>query len=441
MSQENSFLDFLPDFLPIEYLSTPGAFSRNSKLSVKETISFICTLVSGGLNGGIRQHLSNFLINNSNVKTLDISNACRTRYKIKSSAFEQMFKEVVNFLYQNWDSAKYQFVNRNVFAVDGSKVTLPSSENLKISFDEKSMNFENGSHYFPQCMVTTFYDVFRKIPVKRTVQPYASNERTEFIDNLDELPENAILVVDRGYWGYEVFYHIIEKSTHDIVARMPSISCFKEVDEFSLSDKNEDIVTINPPASFLQKFNNGESKIETPTPITLRLIRYTPVNGTEEIILATTLLDSEKYSSKGIADLYWDRWQVELFYRDEKTYVETAKFHSKKKQGILQELFASVLMFAVTRYHIYKEEKKEKRIKSNGVPQFFSAITNFTQNLLKFSTLPKDEANLHYKRVILILCGVGRYRKQEKRKSKPRVTKSAPNKWIKGRQGRMKKLE
>ncbi len=434
----SSFLNFLPESLPAEHLSTPGAFSRNSKLSIKETISFICTLVSGGLNGGIRQHLSNFLITNSNVKTIDISNACRTRYKIKYSAFEQIFKEVVDFTYQNWDSPEYQFVNRNVIAVDGSKFVLNSSEELKNSFDKKSMNFESGSHYFPQCMVTTFYDVYRKIPIKRTVQPYASSERVELLKGLNELPQNAIIVVDRGYWGFEVFSEIIKHKSHDVVARMSASGSFKEVDQFSASDKKEDIVTINATRSFLEKTGTPEIKDGSPAPIKLRLIRYIPENGTKEIILATTLLDSEKYPSKEIAKLYWDRWQVELYYRDEKCYVEAAKFHSKKKAGILQELFASVLMSVITRYHIYKEELK-KEVK--GVPQQLNTITNFTLNLLKFSSLPKIEAESHFKRVMAIICGIGRYYEQKIRPPKPRVTKSAPSKWIKGRQKKMRKIE
>lgn len=438
MSQNDYFLDFLPESLPVEFLSTPGAFSRNSKLSVKETISFICTLVSGGLNGGIRQHLSNFLINNSNLEIIDISNACRTRYKIKHTAFEQMFKEVVNFTYKNWNSSKYQFVNRNVIAVDGSKFSLNSSDELKRSFDKKSMNLENGSHYFPQCMVTTFYDVYRKIPIKRTVKPFASCERTELVENLSELPQSSIIVVDRGYWGYESFYYIIKNSTHDFVARMPSTGSFKKVDEFSASNKKEDIVTIDATSRFLKKVLNEEAGVESLTPITVRLIKYIPKDGTEEIILATSLLDSKKYHSDEIAKLYWDRWQVELYYRNEKCYVEAAKFHSKKKEGVLQELFASVLMSVITQYHIYKEELKRNR---NGVPQYLNSITNFTLNLLKFSTLPQEESRNHFRKVMSVICGVGRYRKQEGRPSKPRVTKSAANKWIKGRQQRMKQKE
>jgi len=437
-SQNEGILDFIPECLPKKYLSTSGAFSRNSKLSVKETIAYICTLASGGLNGGIRQHLANFLLNNSKCTTIDASNACRTRYKIRSSAFEQIFSEVVNFVYENWDTSEYQYKSRNVIGVDGSKFTLPASVELQNTFDLKSLNLDNGGRHYPQCLVSTFYDVYRKIPVLRTIQPNTSgDERIELTENLNTLPDRSIILADRGYWGYEVFYHLIENSSHDFVARMPGRKTFKKVIEFAESEKNEEIVTISPPDSFLKKWRKGESKVETPTPITLRLIRYTPPQGTEEIILATTLLDSEKYPLKEITELYWDRWQIELFYRDEKTYVQAGKFHSKKKEGVLQELFASVLMSVVTRYHLYKERIKTKL---KNAPQYLSAITTITINLVKFISLPQEESIKYFARVMSIIS-ISKYYKQENRPSKPRVTKSAPNKWKMGRRQKLKQKE
>ncbi len=434
-SQNDGILDFIPESLPTEFLSTPGAFTRNSKFCIKETIAYICTLASGGLNGGTRQHLANFLLNNSKCTTIDPSNACRTRYKIRSSAFEQIFSEVVNFVYENWNTSEYQYKSHNVIGVDGSKFTLPASVELKNSFDSKSLNLENCGRHYPQCLVSTFYDVYRKIPVLRTVQPNTGgDERIELTENLNSLPDNSIILADRGYWGYEVFYHLIENSSHDFVVRMPA---FKQVTQFAASDKNEDIITIDPTDSFLKKWRKGNSKIETPTPITLRLIRYTPPKGTEEIILATTLIDSEKYPLIDITELYWDRWQVELFYRDEKTYVQAGKFHSKKKEGVLQELFASVLMSVVTRYHLYKEQV---RTKLKTVPQYLSSITTITINLVKFISLPKDESIKYFRRVMTII-GINKYHKQENRPSKPRVTKSAPNKWKMGRQQKLKQKE
>lgn len=435
-SQNEGLLDFIPDTLPAKFLSTPESFTRNTKLSIKETITLICKLTTGGLNRGIRSHTAQFLLDCSKSITIDPSNVCRTRYKIRSSAFKQLFREVAAFAYDDWDLPEYQYKTHTVLAVDGSKFELPSSVELKNAFDSKSLNLENGGRHYPQCLVSTFYDVYRKIPVHRTVQPYTGgDERAELFNGLNEIPQNSLLLSDRGYWGYEVFWHILNSNRH-FVARMPSTRTFKQVINFAAGDEMEKIVTVNPTQNFLEKWRRGESNIETPTPITLRLIRYTPPGGSEEIILATSLLDSETFPTKEITELYWDRWQVELFYRDEKCYVETGKFHSKKEDGILQELFASVLMTVVTRYHLFKENlAKAKAVKF----QFITAITTITDNLIKLISLPQKEAVEYFKRVIEVIS-IAKYYKQD-RPSNPRVTKAPPNKWKAGRLKKLRKKE
>jgi len=458
-SHNSGLLDFIPESLPEIYLSTPQAFSRDSVLSIKETIAFILMQNSGGISGGLRPHLTKTLIELEKDRTLNVSNLCRTRYKIRSSAFEMIFNYVVEFTFNEWDSPEFQFCGRNVFAVDGSKFTLESSEELKNKFDPSSMSTENGAHYFPQCMVTTFYDVYRKVSVYRTVQPYESDERVELLESFGNVPVGCIYLTDRGYPSFEVFHRIARESSHDIVSRMPRSCTFKAVEEFVNSSKTEDIVEIAPSQEFLRKFKKNFPEKEIPQPLAIRLIRYTPKTGGEEIILATTLLDSVRYPTNKIIDLYWDRWQIELFYRDEKCYIESGKFRCKKEEGVRQELFASVIMNVVTRYHLFKAKiesgeiervtsevtqiqddamkKVPKKKSAKGTPQYLSAVTTLASYLPRLVSLAKHEAELFFNRIIKIVCSI-RYYYQSSRPSKPRVTKSAQSKWHKGVRGILK---
>lgn len=41
--------------------------------------------------------------------------------------------------------------------------------------------------------------------------------------------------------------------------------------------------------------------------------------SSEDFYLVTTLTDSTRYSASELADLYFQRWDVELFFRDIKT--------------------------------------------------------------------------------------------------------------------------
>lgn len=56
--------------------------------------------------------------------------------------------------------------------------------------------------------------------------------------------------------------------------------------------------------------------------LSIRLVRFrveVPGFRTEEIILATTLLDPQKYPAAALAELYRARWNIELRYREIKT--------------------------------------------------------------------------------------------------------------------------
>jgi hypothetical protein len=59
-----------------------------------------------------------------------------------------------------------------------------------------------------------------------------------------------------------------------------------------------------------------------PETLTLRIVRYRIATAgfrSEEVILVTTLLDPQDYPANALADLYFERWTIELHFREIKT--------------------------------------------------------------------------------------------------------------------------
>ncbi|MBF0539083.1 MAG: hypothetical protein HQL03_12620 [Nitrospirae bacterium] len=56
------------------------------------------------------------------------------------------------------DNPKYLWHNMNVYAIDGSKYTLPSTKEIRDEFDPKSGLDKDGKGYYPKCTVSTLYD-------------------------------------------------------------------------------------------------------------------------------------------------------------------------------------------------------------------------------------------------------------------------------------------
>ncbi|MCP4325864.1 MAG: transposase, partial [Alteromonadales bacterium] len=60
--------------------------------------------------------------------------------------------------------------------------------------------------------------------------------------------------------------------------------------------------------------------------LSLRQIKVTvtqPGFRTKSFHIVTTLTDPSCYSAKAVADLYFQRWEVELYFRDIKTTIKT----------------------------------------------------------------------------------------------------------------------
>ncbi len=381
-------------------------------------------MVSGNISGGLRRQLTHLLLNHETLESLHFTNLRRSQAKILPSAFAQILEELKDFVYSHWTDDEYLFQGKNVIAIDGSKFNLPYSEELRKEYDLKSLSERSHSHsYYPQCLVSTFYDAYRKIPIIRDVRDVKGSERAVILENLDKLPLNTIIVADRGYYGYEVFHEIMS-SKRDFVIRVPGTKGFRAVKEFAESADKERIITINKTRH--TKLTTGKDS-ELFKSISLRLVKYTPEEGCEEIIIATSLLDSKQYSAKSLQELYWDRWQVELNYRDEKSYIKSADIRSYSVNGLLQELYAAAILRVVTNYEIYKHQKN---IVNERKPQQFTAITTLASELPKLISLTKSKAKKFVQAVINAIFAVPYY-VQKRGQKYPRISKAPISKWSK----------
>lgn len=158
-------------------------------------------------------------------------------------------------------------------------------------------------------------------------------------------------------------------------------------------------------------------------------------DGTLSVLL-TNLFDKTEFSRESIIKLYFRRWTVEEYYRDEKVYLEVEKFHSKNCNGIRQELFAAMIMSVIARILMVLSSNKED---SQVVePQFKNAVMTIAAEAIVLTPDKPEKAARIFKEVLNEIRRVKYYRPKKSRPSKPRVTKKAKNKWIKDRKGKLK---
>lgn len=89
-----------------------------------------------------------------------------------------------------------------------------------------------------------------------------------------------------------------------------------------------------------------------PASLAVREIRYrVEVKGfrTQEITLATTLLDAETYFPEALAELYFLRWDVELDFRHIKTTMQMEKLRCETPEMVRKEIWTHLLAYNLIR--------------------------------------------------------------------------------------------
>jgi len=243
------------------------------------------------------------------------------------------------------DSDQYKWHGMSVYAVDGSKYTLPASSELREEFDPESGLENTGKGHYPQCLVSTIYDVFRRLPIAKTVVACDSSERTEALKMLHRVPPDNLIMFDRGYPGYDIIRKLVRNYSGHFLFRCPAKNSFLALKEFVESNKTDAIIFINPPNERQKKTLSSKSSSES---IKLRAIKLQSPGG-ELSILLTDLFDTEIYSETSLQSLYYKRWGIEVHYRDDKETAEIQEFHCKNSNGVLQEIFASSIMNVISR--------------------------------------------------------------------------------------------
>jgi hypothetical protein len=202
----------------------------------------------------------------------------KARPKVPWTIFQDLLGEAVKVAYQSWpDQPKYLWQGMSVFAIDGSKFTLPANDALRAAFDPHSGLQYPGKGHYPQCLVSTLYDVFRRLPIARHVGPLNTSERQAAIKLLPFIPANSLLLLDRGFPGYDFIRELQENFSGHFLMRCAARYTFPAVERFVHSNKKEDVIYLKPSNKSLDKIQSKERK--NLRPLKIRVIRLTSPVG------------------------------------------------------------------------------------------------------------------------------------------------------------------
>ncbi len=426
------FINIIPKDIDSCHKLSPTDFTRNRHLPFSKLVTFTLSLAASGTNQGVDTKSGQFFKNARrsglwpDATAVDRSSVSKARRKVAWQVFPDILADALDLAYRLWpqDDSNYLWHQMSVYALDGSKYNLPATDEIRQTFDPHSGLQNDGKGHYPQCLVSTVYDVFRRLPIARTVVGANSCEREEIKKLQGFIPEKSVWMFDRGYPSYESIHYLTQNYPGYFLFRSPATSTFPAVEAFIKGGKKEAVIWITPSNRFKRKVSlKQRTELK---PIKLRIIKLISPDGTVSVLL-TDLFGKRKYDCDEIINLYFRRWQVESYYRDEKVTLEIEKFHSKTVNGILQELYAVMIMSVICRTLMVL--CSELFFSGKQHLQFKNAILTLASEAAFLVADDAQKAATIFKEILVEIARVKYYRPKTPRPGQPRVNKKSLNKW------------
>ena len=334
-----------------KFTMNPGKdFTRKKKWDFPTLIKFIISMESQSLKNELHKYFG--------YTTECPTNASfnQRRAQIKSDAFKYLFEAFTN-QYNNNPSL---FKGYRLIACDGSDINISHDPN-----DEKTYFPHGDSKGFNQMHLNAMYDLLDRIYTDIIIQPAKiENEHNAFRDMVDRYvgDKKTIFIADRGYESYNNLAHVIEKGASflfrikDINSsgilsgskdKLPTTEEFDTTLSLILTRKWTNEVLNHP--EIYRRFRNKNSfefldlDEHAYYDMNLRVLRF-PISETEYECVITNL-PAEDFTADEVKKLYAMRWGIETSFRELKYAVGLTSFHSKKREYIIQEIWARLILY------------------------------------------------------------------------------------------------
>ncbi len=254
---------------------------------------------------------------------------CKARKKLTEAQCEQGFQAVYAACSLPRTHSEFVYKQMRIYAIDGTQLTLPDSDELRETFGLSS----NGKHTgVPHAGLMLLWDVSAQQPVAHRLVPSRHNEKVEARFLFDYLPKKSLLITDRGIPSYEVIHDLLERKQRFLlrIAR----NKWKGVREFVESDEQDCPFNIPIPRKIKSAYP------VMPETLTVRMLKVTLPNGETEVLI-TNLPKKSGHAYNELINLYMTRWRIETAFREMKIWHALEHFSAQHTRGIIQEVYAA----------------------------------------------------------------------------------------------------
>jgi hypothetical protein len=315
------------------------------------------------VNTGIKQKV---------LKPFSKSAFVQCRKKIKPEVFKHLSAFVAKEFYTDNESSIRKWKGFRLLSVDGSRLSLPNTKELREIYGEYKNSSEAGK---AQGRLSVLYDVLNNYVLDGLLAPLSLGENVLAFEHLAYVEKGDLVIYDRGYPSFELIYKHTKPGVDFLIRAKPSFS--KMTQSFFNSKKKSAIMEMSPGKNTKlsdKEFNKNDS-------VKVRLIRIELSSGEVEILI-TSLLDSKEYPHKLFKELYFKRWKVETYYDELKNKLKLGCFSGYSDQSIQQD-FNAALFVSNIQTLLVTEINDELALEKEQTKYQYKVNTNLSYGFLK----------------------------------------------------------
>lgn len=333
-----------------QVLQETGRVNRRACTLTHEVVLWVVLAMGIFTNVPIRQVFKRTRFARAGEDSPCRSSLCHARQRLGVAPLRRLFLRTVRPLATPQTPGAF-YRGMRLMGIDGVVCNLPDRRALEAVFGRPSGG-DRGEGAFPQLRKVSLVELGTHVEVAFVAKPITTGEQAVLTALLKHVPDEALLLWDRGFFSYELWKLLVSRQIR-ILARVKSNLILRPI---KLLGDGSYLAKIYPKPYDREKDRNG---------IVVRVMRYKlddpqRIGHDEEHVLITNLLDEQLDPAQELIPLYHQRWEEELVFDEQKTHQDPrraskpANLRSETPAGVIQELYALSLAHFVVRAMMFE---------------------------------------------------------------------------------------
>ena len=360
-----------------------GAMSRSRLFSKENTFwAFFSQVLDadGGCMEVIRKLQSYASIKGIKIPSSSTASYCTARKKLPEQMLSDILAHTADRLELMPETGMLN--NRRVIVVDGTGVSMPDTPQNQAVWPQLSS--QKPGCGFPTARICACFSLESGALLSYAIGNKKNNELPLFRQQWHIFKQGDIFLGDKGFCSYFDIANLKKQGVDSVItlARRPPVNaanCLKILGPDDL------LITWKRPVYTAKMAYSKDEWASLPKELVLRQIKVSvdiPGFRTQGFYIITTLLDAAQYPAAELAELYFKRWDVELFFRDIKTTMGMDILRCQTPEMIRKEILMHFIAYNCVRRLMYEAaEEADLEVRVVSFKGSLQALRNWEPHL------------------------------------------------------------